>query len=159
MSRAFVKEVDDAGPELPPEHPISTNPNLVTPAGLALIDARLAEIDEGLAREPDEGEAAHLKREQRYWTSRRATAQLTGPPEGAETGFGPKVTVRRDGKAAEVLEIVGEDEADPAAGKLSYVSPLAMALMEAEAGETVEVGPREPPIEVEILEVDNQPAT
>ena len=63
--------------------------------------------------------------------------------------------MRRDGKKPETIEIVGEDEADPHEGRISYVSPFAAALMGAEAGETVEVGPREPPIEVEVVKVEN----
>ncbi len=156
MSRAFVKEMEDPGPDQPHEHPISPHPNLVTARGLGLIDAQLATIDQALAAAPDDTETARLRRDQRYWTSRRATAQVAAPPaESGEIGFGSRVTVRRDGKAAEVLEIVGEDEADPHEGRISYVSPFAAALMGAEAGETVEVGPRDPPIQVEIVKVDN----
>ena len=156
MSRAFVKEMEDPGPEQPHEHPISPHPNLVTRRGLELIDAELAKIDEALAAEPEETETARLKRDQRYWTSRRATAQVTAPPsDSGEIGFGSRVTVSRDGKPAETIEIVGEDEADPHEGRISYVSPIAAALMGAEAGETVEVGPRDPPIEVEIVKVEN----
>ena len=156
MSRAFVKEMEDPGPEQPHEHPISPHPNLVTKRGLGLIDAELARLEAELAEAPDEIHEARLRRDQRYWTSRRATAQVTAPPsEGGEIGFGSRVTVRRDGKPSETIEIVGEDEADPHEGRISYVSPFAAALMGAEAGETVEVGPREPPIEVEIVKVEN----
>src|SRR5436190_951628 len=56
----------------------------------------------------------------------------------AAAGFGAKVTIRRGG-AVQVLEIVGEDEADPAQGRLSWTSPLASALDGALPGETVEL--------------------
>lgn len=156
MSRAFVKEMEDPGPEQPIELPISPHPNLVTPRGLELIDAELAGIEAELAAEPDETHAARRKRDQRYWTSRRATAQVTWPHAGSgEIGFGSRVTISRDGKDAETIELVGEDEADPHEGRISYASPLAHALMGAGEGDVVEAGPRTPPIEVEVLKVEN----
>jgi transcription elongation GreA/GreB family factor len=156
MSRAFVKEPDEAAPERLSELPVSAQPNLVTRRGLELIEKQLKRIERELAAGPDEATVARLRRDQRYWSARHASARLTGPDPGSgEVGFGSRVTVRRDGRAPETLEIVGEDEADPASGRLAWVSPIAAALMGAERGDIVEVGPREPPTQVEVLEVEN----
>ena len=157
MSRAFVKEQDDAPAERLPELRVSDHPNYVTPRGMAAIDAKLAAINSALAEGPDEAETARLQRDLRYWSARHATAQLVSASEvpNNEVAFGSRVTLRRDGGAPETMEIVGEDEADPAAGKIAWVAPLAAALIGAEPGDLVEVGPRKPPIEVEILSVEN----
>lgn len=157
MSRAFVKEQDDV-PELGvPELRISEHPNYVTARGLAAIDTRLAELNAALAANPDEAEAARLHRELRYWSARHATAHVVSAAEvpNDEVAFGSRVTLRRDGGRPETIEIVGEDEADPAAGKIAWVAPFVAALIGAEPGDIVEVGPRKPPIEVEILSVEN----
>ena len=156
MSRAFVKEADDRDEPLP-DLPVSDRPNYVTPRGLAAIDARLAELNATLAAGPDETEAARLQRDLRYWSARRSTAQLVSASEvpNNEVAFGSRVTLRRDDGQPETIEIVGEDEADPAAGKIAWVAPFAAALIGAEPGDLIEVGPRKPPIEVEILSVEN----
>jgi transcription elongation factor GreB len=158
MSRAFVREQDDVGPEPPPELKISPHPNRVTPRGLALIEENVGRLGRALADGPDEARAALLRRDLRYWSQRRASAQVQAASEGPEgtVGFGSRVTVSRDGRPAETIEIVGEDEADPAAGRLSWVSPVGAALMGAEAGETVEIGPRRPPARIQVLAVDNR---
>lgn len=156
MSRAFVKEMDEAAPERLPELPVSPHPNPVTRRGMELIEAELKRIERELARGPDEAAVARLRRDQRYWSARHASAQVTAPDPGSpEAAFGSRVTLRRDGRAPETIEIVGEDEADPAAGRLSWVSPIAAALIGAERGDVVEAGPRDPPIQVEVLEVEN----
>jgi transcription elongation factor GreB len=152
MSRAFVKEIDDQGPEAPPELKVSPHPNRVTARGLRLIEARLAELDAKIAKGPEESELAWLRRDQRYWAQRLASAQLVEPPqEPGEVGFGTRVTFRRGGGKPESVEIVGEDEADPAAGRISWVSPLAAAMMGAEAGEVVELPGRG--VEIEVLAI------
>lgn len=157
MSRAFVKERDDAPTDSLPELRISDHPNYVTPRGLEAIDTKLAELGAALAAGPDEGEAALLQRDLRYWSTRHATAQLVSASDvpNNEVAFGSRVTLRRDGGVPETIEIVGEDEADPAAGKIAWVAPFAAALIGAEPGDVVEVGPRKPPIDVEILSVEN----
>jgi transcription elongation GreA/GreB family factor len=147
MNRAFVKETDDV-PELP-DRQISPHPNLVTARGLQLIEAEVARHEAALAEasaaEDREGVAA-AQRELRYWTQRRATAEVQAPPSDCEiVRFGCRVTISRespDGKGAreQSFVIVGEDEADPAAGSLSYASPLARALMGASVGEVVAAG-------------------
>ena len=154
MSRAFVKERDDLPPDAPPELAIGDGPNLVTPRGLRLIELRLFELKEALDANPDDSLKARLLRDLRYWTARRASAQLVEHNTRArEVGFGSEVTIRRHDGPPETWEIVGEDEADPKKGKISHTSPIAAALMGAREGETVELAHRKPPLELEILSV------
>jgi transcription elongation GreA/GreB family factor len=155
MSRAFVREDDQAQPEAPPELKVSNLPNWVTPRGLQMIDAKLKALEDALAEGPEEADAAWIRRDQRYWTHQRASAQLAPPlpPDPDEVAFGARVTIARGEGPEEIIEIVGEDEADPAAGRLSWTSPLARALMGAAVGEVVELGDRKPPVEIEVLAI------
>ena len=159
MSRAFVKEDDQALPEPAIERPVSTAPNRVTARGARLIDEEIERLEAALAAEPGEEEEGSLRRDLRYWTTRRASAQLVEPVEAPEAvAFGTRVTIRRGGEVQKV-EIVGEDEADPAEGRIAWTSPLARALEEAEPGETVELeaGGRAEAIEViGVLAADNR---
>ncbi len=142
MSSAFVNE--DTYVDALPDRPISEHPNLVTAQGLALIE----EAFEAARREYVEAQAsgdrealANTGRDLRYWNARRATAQLRAPEPGADVvQFGHTVTfVREDGRQ-QTFQIVGEDEADPTKGSISYVSPLARALLGKRVGEVVPAG-------------------
>ena len=148
MSRAFVKETDEAPPELP-DRQISPHPNYVTAHGLALIEAEAEKFRAALAEAQaaeDRDAIAAASRELRYWTQRRASAEVQPPPSDADiVRFGSRVTIERDapnskGSRKQTFQIVGEDEADPAKGTLSYVAPLAHALLGKEEGDTVKVG-------------------
>lgn len=150
MSRAFIKETDDDGAL--PDRPVSTQPNLVTAEGLAAIDGEVARLDEerGLVPADDRAGLARIDRDLRYWRARRATAHLVEPPkDGDRVQFGSTVTIRRDDQREQTLRIVGEDEADPSAGKVSYVSPVVSAMMGKKTGDIVDVGP----VVVEILAI------
>ncbi|MBL6939148.1 MAG: GreA/GreB family elongation factor [Alphaproteobacteria bacterium] len=154
MSRAFVQEQDVFMPAASPELVVSEHPNLVTPRGLRLIEQKLFELSEGLAADPNEEEKARLLRDLRYWTQRRASARLVEHNErDSEVGFGSEVTIRRHDGPPETWEIVGEDEADPSKGRISYVSPIADALLGAREGEIIEVPNRKPRLEIEVLMV------
>jgi len=154
MSRAFVSEAAaEASAAILPERPVSTAPNLVTPRGLELIDAELTRLQrllEGSA--PDDPMRGAVARDLRYWRARRASAQVVAPVAAtpAEVAFGTRVSIRR-GATASTYTIVGEDEADPPKGLLSWTSPLARSLMGAQSGEVVEGGDR-PPVTVEAVE-------
>jgi len=143
MSRAFVKDAEDTFDELP-DRPISPHANLVTPEGLAAIEATLARLHEdyGAAqRSHDRGALALAARDLRYWTARRASAQVVTAPADADTvHFGSTVTIARDDGRRQTYRIVGEDEADPAHGTISYVSPVAHALLNKEVGDVVRAG-------------------
>jgi len=144
MSRAFVKEDDTGGIEPLPERPVSPHPNLVTPHGLADIDAHLAELQHRhatAARAEDRSALATIARDLRYWSARRASAQVVKAPDApAEVAFGTTVTIERDDGRRQTWRIVGEDEADPAQGTLSYVSPVARALLGKRVGDVVRAG-------------------
>lgn len=155
MSRAFVKEQDgsDAFEELP-ERLISSHPNLVTEQGLATIEEELARAEQAYAAAQAAADRAALAaagRDVRYWTQRRATAELVAPPtDKSEVRFGSRVTLLRADGRRQSYRIVGEDEADPARGTLSYVSPLARALIGMGVGDTARIGQGE----VEIVAID-----
>src|SRR5213078_4899246 len=135
MSRAFVKDLEDAVEELP-DRPISPHPNLVTAEGLARIQQEHAAAHAA----NDRAALARAARDLRYWTARRASAQLVPEPsDRSKVHFGATVSIVRDGGRRQTFRIVGEDEADPAHGTLSHVSPLARALFGKEVGDTVEV--------------------
>jgi transcription elongation GreA/GreB family factor len=145
MSTAFVKEADGADVfEDVADRPISPHPNLVTAHGLALIDAELARLQQDYAAAQvasDRAALAKAARDLRYWTSRRATAQVIAPPADVEqVHFGSKVSIERDDGRRQTFSIVGEDEADPARGTLSHASPLARALFGKRVGDTVQAG-------------------
>ena len=134
MSSAFVKEADgNAVVENFPERPVSANPNFVTAEGLATIEAALERVHREHAQAQaanDRATLARTARDLRYWTSRRTTAQVIAPPiAGGEVQFGSTVTIERDDGRRQTFRIVGEDEADPEKGTVSYVSPLAQALL------------------------------
>src|SRR6185295_5145017 len=148
MSRAFMKEHDDAVEDLP-ERPVSTAPNLVTPEGLAAIEAEIAALAEALAQAGDDrGERARIGRDHRYWIARRGSAHLMPAPSDTNTvHFGSTVTLDRDDGRRQVFRIVGEDEAAPERGTLSHVSPLARELLGKSVGDTVRVAGHELVIE------------
>ena len=135
MSVAFRRESDEEHLEPRFELPIPPGPNLVTPRGLRLIQARVAEL-EAVPAGQDEDARKDRERTLRYWRQRLATAQLAPAASGEEVAFGTRVTIRQ-GKRKRLLDIVGHDEAEPAAGRIAFTAPLAQALMGAEEGEEI----------------------
>ena len=148
MSVAFTKEEDSeaAAADLP-DRPISPHPNLVTAAGLAQLDAELAKARAAYAAAQAGGDVsadrtamARATRDLRYYGARRASAQLTMPDLALDTvQFGRKVTFEREDGRRQTFAIVGEDEADPAQGSVSYISPLARALLGKSVGDLANV--------------------
>src|SRR5687768_3830321 len=118
MSVAFRRESDEEHKEPRFELPIPPGPNLVTAAGLAQAESRVGELAALVANETDELRLADARRTLRYWRTRLATAELAPPPPADEVAFGSRVTFRLNGQERTV-DIVGDDEADPAAGKLA----------------------------------------
>jgi transcription elongation GreA/GreB family factor len=148
VSVAFTKEQDsEAAAAHLPDRPVSAHPNLVTASGLAAIEAALAEAraaytaaQAGGGVAQDRTAMARATRDLRYWSARRGAAQLMPEPADTEVArFGSTVTVEREDGSTRTYRIVGEDEADPAAGSISYVSPMARALMGKGVGDTAEV--------------------
>ena len=158
MSVAFTREQDsEAAAAHLPDRPISPHPNLVTASGLAAIEAALAEARAAYAAaqaeggiEADRTAMARATRDLRYWSARRASAQLMpDPPDTAVVHFGSSVEIDRQDGRRQRFRIVGEDEADPSAGTVSYVSPIARALLRKRVGDTAQVAGAE----VEIIAI------
>ena len=129
MSRAFVKDDDDS-PDPAAVRPVGTAPNYVTPRGL-----------ESLKKALSQAEAAQDEREVRYYRERIETAILIDPAQhkSDKVEFGASVVARDNRGRALQLQIVGEDEADPVNGTISFESPIAQALLGHAAGERVVV--------------------
>ena len=134
-----------------PDRPISPHPNLVTPAGLKALETQLAEARaacEAANTVEDINErrrqTAGPLRDLRYFAERVHTAQVMPDPASSDTvAFGSTVTFSRDDGRTQIYRIVGEDEADPKAGSISYVSPVARILMGKAVGDVVSVGAQE----------------
>jgi len=153
MSSAFVREREggEAFEDLP-DRPLSPH-HLVTPSGLSRMDDEIEVLKLRLAEAQaadDKAEVARASRDLRYLTQRRMTAELVPPPsDRSHVRFGSSVTFARDDGRTQTYRIVGEDEADPAKGSLSYVSPLAQALMGKAVGDVIAI----PQGEAEIVEI------
>lgn len=141
MSRAFVKESDGDDAEALPERAISPHPNLVTTQGLGLIEAQIRDLEAERTRDAaDKAARARIDRDLRYWVQRRASARVVEPPAKKDrVRFGMRVTFRFEDGTEHTFRLVGEDEADPAAGLVSYASPVAGALMSQAVGDVVEL--------------------
>ena len=148
MAVAFTREEDyeSQAADLP-DRPVSPHPNLVTASGLAAIEAELAAARAAYAAAQVQGGVsadrtamARATRDLRYWSARRANAQLVEPAADADVvQFGRTVEVEREDGRRQTFRIVGEDEADPARGSVSYVSPLARALLGKGVGDVAPV--------------------
>lgn len=151
MSVAFRREGDEEHLEPKFEIPIPPGPNRVTARGLTLIGERVAAIEAQVAelagRTDDDPQLKATKRDLRYWQTRQITAELVPSPSGDAVEFGTRVTFRLNGKER-TLGIVGDDEADPAGGLVSFSAPLARALIGAEVGEMLEFGGKDDAIEI-----------
>lgn len=151
MSVAFRRDGDEEHLEPKFEIPIPPGPNLVTTRGLTLIGRKIAVLEamiEALVRqgaEPARVDAA--RRDLRYWQTRQITAELVPAPSGETVQVGTEVTFRQSGKMR-TLGIVGDDEADPGAGRIAFSAPLARALIGAEPGDLLEFAGKEDALEV-----------
>ena len=158
MAVAFTREEDyeSQAADLP-DRPVSTHPNLVTASGRAAIETELASARAAYGQAQSEGgisadrtAMARATRDLRYWGSRRASAQLTEPQgEADKVLFGRTVEFEREDGRKQSFRIVGEDEADPTKGSVSYASPLARALLGKAVGDVALVNGAE----VEIVAV------
>lgn len=148
MSVAFRRDGDEEHLEPKFELPIPPGPNLVTPRGLALIAARVVELEAWLAAAAADDPALEAtRRDLRYWHTRQATAVLAPVPSGETAAIGTRVTFTLNG-ARRSLALVGHDEADPAQGAIAFAAPLARALIGAEVGEVLAFAGNEDAIEV-----------
>lgn len=158
MSVAFTREEDSESQAANlPDRPISPHPNLVTASGLAALEAALALAQSAYSAAQMAGDVhadrtamARATRDLRYYQARRASAQLTAP-EGPQDRvlFGRTVTVERADGRLQTFRIVGEDEADPARGAISYISPLARCVLGRAQGDAASLAGEE----IEIVSV------
>jgi transcription elongation GreA/GreB family factor len=150
LSVAFTKEesAETASETLLPDRPISPHPNLVTQEGLAALELQLVSAQrayEAAAQVEDVNErrrqTAIPLRDIRYFSERVRTAQVVPAPAAADkVAFGSTVTFVRDDGRTQKYRIVGEDEADPNAGSISYVSPVARSVLGKTVGDVVTTG-------------------
>ena len=152
MSVAFRRESDEEHKEPRFELPIPTGPNPVTPRGLALIAARIAELRDSVATATDEDARTLAERDLRYWSTRETTAELAAPATGETVAIGTRVTFTLAGAEREI-EIVGFDESDPAASRIAFSAPLARAMIGAEEGEMRDFGGKADAIEIVAITV------
>ncbi|HEY1724679.1 MAG TPA: GreA/GreB family elongation factor [Steroidobacteraceae bacterium] len=147
MSRAFVRDVDGDTLERLPDRPISPHPNFVTRSGFDQIDQRLRELEaaRGTATaDADRSAMASIERDLRYWRQRRSSARIVPPPATPEiVRFGVTVRVRFEPGGEQHLRLVGEDEADPTVGLVSWASPVGSALIGRRSGDVVTVSGRQ----------------
>jgi len=142
LSRAFVREGDSD--DAPPERALGTHPNFVTPRGLAQLESQLRRLERERSEARAAGERARLaevERDLRYYAARRASAQLVpAQAHPVQLRFGSLARVRMPDGVERSFRIVGEDEAEPAAGLISHASPLARALLGRAVGDRVAFG-------------------
>ncbi|OWV77970.1 transcription elongation factor [Rhizobium sp. R634] len=153
MAVAFTKEesFETASETLLPDRPVSPHPNLVTEAGLKALELQFQQARqayEAASTIEDVNEkrrqTAGPVRDLRYLSARLRTAQVMPQPASTDiVAFGSTVTFSRDDGRVQTYRIVGEDEADPKTGSISYVSPVARLLMGKSVGDVVENGGQE----------------
>lgn len=149
MSVAFTKEdsAETASETLLPDRPVSPHPNLVTAKGLKTLEHQLQQARDAYETAQTiedvnerRRQAAIPLRDIRYFAARVRTAQVIAAPTSIDTvAFGSTVTFRRDDGRVQTYRIVGEDEADPKAGSISFVSPVARRLLGKSIGDEVNV--------------------
>jgi transcription elongation GreA/GreB family factor len=147
MSVAFRRDSDEEHLEPKFELPIPPGPNYVTPLGQEMIEARVAELEEAVEAGATEDQLKALKRDLRYWRQRHSSAILAPVPARGVAGIGSTVSFTLRDKR-QTMTITGHDEADPAAGKIGFASPLARALLGRSAGNFADFAGEEEAIEI-----------
>jgi transcription elongation factor GreB len=127
VSRAFVKE-DERGGEAQVPRSSRSHPYYITPAFAEDLASRLAAA-----------QAAGDERAVESLTARLTEAIVVRAEDQPHdrVSFGARVTVETPDRSRSEYAIVGEDEADPPAGRISWLSPLAQALLDHAAGDRV----------------------
>lgn len=147
MSVAFRRESDEEHKEPRFELPIPSGPNLVTARGLGQIEARIAELDARIAAGGELVDLEQARRELRYWSTRKTTAELAPLANGDDVAFGTRVTYQLNG-AERTIAIVGDDEAEPAAGTVGISAPLVRAMLGACVGDRADFNGKSEAIEI-----------
>ena len=134
MSVAFRRESDEEHLELKFELPLPPGPNIVTPRGLTLIEAKVAEWNVVVASAADDDARKRARRDLAYWNTRLSTARVASAPTDGVIGIGSQVIFRLNG-TERTIEITGHDEAEPAHGRIAFSAPLAKAMIVSQVGD------------------------
>ena len=180
MNKAFVRETDGDGNEddLPPKPAGPDAPkNYITPAGhariraelLQLIDVERPEVVRTVSWAASNGDRSEngdyiygkrrlreIDRRIRFLTRRLDAAVVVDPGQQQsrdQAFFGATVTYLRNGVTEETVTIVGIDEVDPLAGRISWIAPVAKALLKAREGDVVSLRTPAGVDELEVLEI------
>lgn len=144
MSRAFVNEDNAAAQaDQPVERQVSAQPNYVTPAGLAQLQARVTELQalhsqQTASRDQaDKQRIADIERDLRYFNQRLQSAQVVAPTSSDQVRIGHWVTFVDEHDHEQRVQLVGEDQADAISGLINWGSPLGRALLGAKVGDEV----------------------
>ena len=179
MSKAFTKETDDEEePEQQPETLFENIKNYVTPAGFAdlqnelrvlVVDERpkIVEVVRWAAGNGDRSENGdyiygkrrlrEIDRRVRYLTKRIESAEIVDPrlqKKLVKVFFGATVTYAQENGTEKTVKLVGIDEADLAKGKISWISPVAKALLKAEVGDIIKLQTPAGAEKLKILKID-----
>ena len=163
MSRAFVKEPDgDQVVDAPPERRHSDTPNYITPGGLEALRARAVALEterRTLAEAPErlgsKGDLHRVESDLRYLNERMQRAIVVEPPDGPSTqiGIGAEVELVDENDETHRFAIVGEDEVDVGAGRVSWSSPIGRAILRRRIGDAAIWKRPAGDLEVEIVAV------
>lgn len=144
MSRAFVNEDSAAAQaDQPVERQVSAQPNYVTPAGLAQLQARVTELQALHSQQTASGDQADkqriadIERDLRYFNQRLQSAQVVAPTSSDQVRIGHWVTFVDEHDHEQRVQLVGEDQADATRGLINWGSPLGRALLGAKVGDEV----------------------
>ena len=178
MSKAFTRESDDAE-EVEPEP--DTGPrvrNLITPAGLAQLNDELRHLlrverpkvvetvswAAGNGDRSENGDYIYGKkrlreidRRARYLTKRIEIAEPVDPAKQTnrdQVFFGATVTYADAADVERTVRIVGIDEASSDEGRISWISPVAKALMRTREGDVVELRTPAGPEPIEVVRIE-----
>jgi transcription elongation factor GreB len=179
MNKAFVREDDGDDDDL--DTPEVDSPpvlkNYITPTGharlkaelLSLIDVERPEVVRVVSWAASNGDRSEngdyiygkrrlreIDRRIRFLTKRLDLAEVVDPARQLgldQVFFGATVTYLRNGSQEETVTIVGIDEVDPAQGRVSWISPVAKALIKSREGDQVSLRTPAGVDELEVLEV------
>ncbi len=165
MSKAFTKESDEGpGNEVHTEFkdPLPAGvKNYVTPEGADALRKELSRLESEPRPKSSSDKAARkrleaLDRRIRFYRDRVANMTVVDPgsQDKDSVHFGAAVTVADEDGNEKSYRIVGVDESDPAKGKISWISPIAKALISARVGDVVTLELPDGNAELEILQID-----
>ncbi len=182
MSKAFTKETDgDDDPELDGDDALPGGfRNYITPAGYQRLNDELArlwederpKLVETVAWAASNGDRSEngdyiygkrrlreIDRRIRFLSRRLDSAEVVDNAgrRHEQVFFGATVTVADESGAERTVSIVGVDELDPARGRVSWISPIARALLKAVVGDVVTLRTPNGPEQIEVLEIRYDP--